>query len=407
VRRRSGRAGGCSLWRVGRVAAIVLMCLVVPACTGSRSDSVPTPEPRTPAAPVARDYWPTAGWRTAAPNVQGVDATRLATIKDQVAKAYPQVRSVLVVRHGYLVYEHYWHGLDQTSGQDLRSVTKSFVGALVGIALAEGKITSLDETVGELLPTQLPPDADPRFAEVTVKDLLTMTSGLAGDDERTGGDARLTEALEESPDWVRHILSQPLVTDPGTHFAYSNASAHLLSAIVANSSQQSTLDYARTNLLTSLGIRTDQALEPRVTERSDPAAVKAYQRAAVAWIADPQGYDYGAGALRLPARDLAKLGYLYLNGGRWDTTQVIPADYVAAATSPTGASPNLTMGYGWLWWVSSEYGHHTFSARGAGGQYIWVVPDLDLVTVVTSNPDANGIDPKVLIRQTIVPAVTG
>ena len=95
------------------------------------------------------------------------------------------------MRHGHLVYEHYWQGLDQTAGHDVRSVTKSVIGALVGIAIAEGKIKSLDQTVGELLAAQLPQDADPRFARVTVKQLLTMTSGLAGDDESSGRRPRM------------------------------------------------------------------------------------------------------------------------------------------------------------------------------------------------------------------------
>jgi CubicO group peptidase (beta-lactamase class C family) len=127
----------------------------------------------------------------------------------------------------------------------------------------------------------------------------------------------------------------------------------------------------------------------------------------VAWPVDPQGYHFGAGFLRLPARDLAKFGYLYLNGGRWDGNQLIPADYVTAATSVSGSSPNLSMGYGWHWWVAVEEGHHTFSARGLGGQFIYVVPDLDLVVVITSDVETSGVDPKILITRTILPAVTG
>ncbi len=110
---------------------------------------------------MARDYWPTAGWRTAAPEAHGVDSAALAELDNQVATAYPQVSSVLVVRHGYLVYEHYWHGLDKTSGHDVQPVTKSVTGAMVGIAIAEGKIKSPDQTVGELLANHLPKEADP------------------------------------------------------------------------------------------------------------------------------------------------------------------------------------------------------------------------------------------------------
>jgi len=172
-------------------------------------------------------------------------------VEDQVAKGpYLHVRSVLIVRGGYLVYEHYWQGLDQADGHDVRSVTKS-VSALVGIALAEGKIKSLDQAVGELLAAQLPKDADPRFAGVTVKQLLTMTSGLADDDGSLGGDSRVEDAMSKSSDWVRHILSRRLVWEPGTQWAYTNASSHLLSAIVANVSGQSTLEFARAKTVQS------------------------------------------------------------------------------------------------------------------------------------------------------------
>jgi CubicO group peptidase (beta-lactamase class C family) len=361
--------------------------------------------PSPSASAVPRDYWPTAGWRTATPEDQGIDPKALAEIEGQVAAAYGQVRSVLIVRHGYLVYEHYWHGLDHTNGHDVRSVTKSVVGALVGIAIAEGKIKGLEQTVGELLAAQLPKDADPRMAGVTLKQLLTMTSGLAGDDESSGGDPRIEDAMVKSPDWVRHILSRRLETEPGTHFAYSNATSHLLSAIVANVSGQSTLAYARAKLFEPLGIRADKAFEPALN-KVDAATLNAYDRASVAWPVDPQGYNYGAAYLRLPSRDLAKFGYLYLNGGQWDGNQLIPADYVAAATSPAGRSPNLSMGYGWHWWVAVEEGHRTFSARGRGGQFIYVVPDLDLVAVITSDLQRSGVDPKILINRTIVPAVT-
>jgi CubicO group peptidase (beta-lactamase class C family) len=389
------------------LAGVALVWSLLAGCSGSGlNENVPTPEPSPSVTRVPRDYWPTAGWRTAAPKNHGIDPGTLAEVKGQVAKGYPQIRSVLVVRHGYLVYEAYWHGLDKTDGHDVRSVTKSVIGALVGIAIAEGKIKSVDQTVGELLTDQIPKDADPRIAQVTVKQLLTMTSGLAGDDESSGGDPRIEDAMVKSPDWVRHILGRRLETEPGTRFAYSNASSHLLSAIVATVTGQSTLAYARTKLFEPLGIRTDGAFEPVLDDSIDDATLEAYERASVAWPVDPQGFHYGAAYLRLPSRDLAKFGYLYLNGGQWDSHQLIPADYVAAATSPRGRSPNLSAGYGWHWWVAIEEGHQTFSARGRGGQFVYVVPDLDLVTVVTSNVETSGADPKILITRTIVPAVT-
>jgi CubicO group peptidase (beta-lactamase class C family) len=114
-----------------------------------------------PAATIAGEYWPTEGWRTAVPADHVMDPAALATIERQVAKSDIQVRSSLIVRDGYLVYEHYWQGLDQTDGHDVQSVTKTVTGALIGIALTEGKIKSLDQTVDELLAKQLPKTPTP------------------------------------------------------------------------------------------------------------------------------------------------------------------------------------------------------------------------------------------------------
>jgi CubicO group peptidase (beta-lactamase class C family) len=242
----------------------LLGCLVAAACTSPNGQESTVSSQQRSAAPRQRDYWPTTGWRTAAPNQQGMDPAVLAAIQGDVASLHPQVRSVLVVRHGYLVYERCWQGFAASDGDNVSSVTKSVVSALVGIALGEGKLTGLDQTVGELLARHLPKDADPRLARVTLEQLLTMTSGLAGDDPSLGGDPRIS-------------------------------------------------------------------------------------------------------------RDLAKFGYLYLNGGRWDTTQVIPAGYVAASTRPHSTPlPGFPAeGYGYQWWVTSQAGHPSFLALGARRPVGW------------------------------------
>jgi CubicO group peptidase (beta-lactamase class C family) len=327
---------------------------------------------------------------------------------DTKAAYHPQLRSLLVVRHGSLVYERYWDG-DASTGQEAFSVTKSFTGALVGIALRDHQLKGLDQTVGELLAAHLPADADPRLAKVTVGQLLTMTAGLAGDDPSPGGDPGLTVRLRQSRDWVRHILGRKLVTRPGTTFAYSNAGSHLLSAIVADATGQSTLAFARAKLFTPLGIRSEHAFEPVDVAHSTRAAEQAYERAAVAWPTDPQGYHTGFGGLKLPARDLAKLGYLYLNGGRWDGVQVVPAGYVRASTQPQSHPPPSVGvdGYGYQWWVASEHGHPSFVAHGFGGQVVQVIPDLDLVVVITTDAERQRDDAQNLVGETIIPAITG
>jgi CubicO group peptidase (beta-lactamase class C family) len=337
-------AGARPRWT--RLLAVGLGCVLAAACTSpDRQEATATSQ--ASAGPTQRDYWPTAGWRTAAPDQQGMDPAVLDHLDTIVPDSYPQVRSVLVVRHGYLVVERYWQGVDAGDGHNSFSVTKSFTSALVGIALRDRQLEGLDQTVGELLADHLPAKSDPRLRRVTVKQLLTMTSGLAGDDSTLGGDDDIWIEMLKSPDWVRHILSQPLVSTPGAEFAYTDKNSQLLSAMVADATGQSTLAYARAKLFGPLGIATDNALEQTISHWPlTPAELGAYEQAPVAWPKDPQGYHVGGSFLRLPARDLAKLGYLYLNGGRWDGAQVVPAEYVAASTrAPERPIP----GSGGLW----------------------------------------------------------
>jgi CubicO group peptidase (beta-lactamase class C family) len=338
-----------------------------------------------------------------------MDPAVVGELDAKVPSRYPQVRSLLVVRHGYLVYERYWHGVAASDGHNSFSVTKGFTSALVGIALADRHLRGLDQTVGELLAAHLPAHADPRLRRVTLRQLLTMTAGLAGDDPSTGGDDQVFERMLKSRDWVRHILGQRLVSQPGAEFAYSSAGSQLLSAMVADATGQSLLAYARAKLFGPLGIAADHALVQAIrTWPPTPTEERAYDTAPVAWPTDPQGYHLGFAWLRLPARDLAKLGYLYLNGGRWDTTQVVPADYVRASTQPQSKPPPSLPadGYGYQWWVTTTDPHPSFSASGSGGQLIQVIPDLDLVVVITSNADQERYDAQNLVAETIIPATT-
>ena len=137
-----------------------------------------------------------------------MDPAVLDDLDTAVPDIYPQVRSVLVIRHGYLVYERYWQGFTAGDGHDSRSVTKSFVSALVGITLRDQHLASLDQTVDELLADHLPANADPRLRQASVKQLLAMTSGLPSDDSSLGGDDQISDRLSRSRDGVRHILGQ-------------------------------------------------------------------------------------------------------------------------------------------------------------------------------------------------------
>jgi CubicO group peptidase (beta-lactamase class C family) len=203
------------------------------------------------------------------------------------------------------------------------------------------------------------------------------------------------------------VLSQHPASTPGSRFAYSSDGSHLLSAIVADATGQPTLRYAQAKLFAPLGIASGDAFQPVFA----PSNQAAYQRAGFAWPTDPQGYHLGYGFLKLTARDLAKFGYLYLEGGAWEGRQVVPAAYVRAATQPHVATgdPHAT-GYGYQWWTMSEQGHRGFAALGLGGQLVEVLPDLDLVVVLTSEVSTaqdvrTGGASRAMVGDVVVPAV--
>ena len=383
-----------------RVAALALACVVAASCSGGADR--PAAEGTSP---TEREYWPTEQWRTADPADHGFDRDEMAEI-ERLADSHPNVRSVVIVRDGYLVYERYWDGLTAQDGHDVRSVTKSVVGALVGIAQAEGAIEGFDQTVGELFADRMPAGADPRMPDVTVRQLLAMTAGLPGDDPTLGGDETVWERVAQQPDAVRGILGLPLAADPGAEWAYSSATSHLLSILVADTTGGSTLDFARDRLFGPLGIDTSDAYVPSgpLLGIPPPEVLERYERAPVAWPTDEQGYHFGGAFLKLPTRDLAKFGYLYLNDGRWDGEQVIPAEYVRDSTSPGERTPDGAADYGWQWWVPRQADHAPFFARGYGGQVVYVDRALDLVVVVTSDPETGRWDADDLVQYAVVPA---
>ncbi len=330
---------------------------------------------------IERDYWPTDGWRTASPASQGMDAALLDEADRQVRATLPDLSALLVVRGGRLVFERYYNGQDADEPINVRSITKSVTGALVGIALADGDLENLDQTIGELIPDRILPDADPLTPTITLRHLLTMTSGWAWDIHSDYA------TIIASDDWVDLTLSLPVAYQPGTYYAYNTGGSHLLSVILEEVTGQDPADYAAERLFTPLGI------EPGDWQRS------------------PQGETVGGFGLELTPRDMAKFGYLYLNHGEWDGEQIVPADYVQAATTYQSAGDSTGLAsYGYQWWVTVTYaaGYDAYFALGYGGQFIYVVPALDLVVVAAVArrvPPEELRSPRPLIENLIVPAV--
>jgi CubicO group peptidase (beta-lactamase class C family) len=285
------------------------------------------------------------------------------------------MRALLVAIDGQLVLERYWDS-DPDEHADTLSVTKTITGTLVGAALADGSLDGLDQTLAELLPDRAD-TMTPQLAAVTVEQLLTMTAGLPGDG---------SEAPDwwSARDWVGAILADGTVREPGTRFAYSNSSSHLLAAVLAEATGQSVLDYARQVLFDPLGIDTRPATTVVVTD--DPGSARYDAAPGFVWPQDPQGIHTGFGWAKLTARDMLALGHLYLDDGQADGQQVIPTEWVHLATTPQVAVTTVPGmdAYGYQWWLTSADEHSAAFAWGLGGQLIEIVPDLNLVVVVST-----------------------
>lgn len=298
----------------------------------------------------------TLPWQLAEPGAVGMDAGALRSAERR-AEGIERLRSLLVVRRGRLVLERYYDGAVQDDLADVRSVTKSVVSTLTGLAVDRGYLSGLDATLGELLPPEVA-DLDEVERTITVRNLLTMSGGWAWHESGgTGYNEWIT-----SQDHVGYLLDKPHVATPGTTFTYNSASAHLLGVALAQATGRSLPALADEVLFGPLGI-TDRAWEPM-----------------------GDGATNGGAGLDLRPRDLARLGQLFLQDGWSGTDRILPDGWVAQATTPSYAwvepSGPTRVSYGFLWWTDED--HDAYMAWGYGGQFIYVAPARDLVVVTTT-----------------------
>ncbi|MCX8129213.1 MAG: beta-lactamase family protein [Clostridia bacterium] len=317
-------------------------------------------------------------WVVSTPESQGMNPEVLKRA-DKVLKRTDAL-SFLVVRHGRLVHESYYSSAGRDDYNNVFSVTKSFISALTGIAIDRGYIKGIDEKINIYLQGYYSQINDTRKEEITIKHLLTMTPGFVEDFSSWTG----------STDWIKHTIRLPLKYDPGQKFQYANSASHLLSAVLTKAVGKSMSEFADQCLFNELGIKDKK------------------------WTADPQGYTAGHANLYLRPRDMAKFGLLYLNKGMWNNKRVLSAEWVEESTKKhVDTEPEKTRGtptgYGYKWWTFEEKGYYIYAAAGFGGQYICIIPDLDIVLVTTSLPGRRGsLDDNyrsVLIKEYIIPSV--
>jgi CubicO group peptidase (beta-lactamase class C family) len=354
--------------------AFAALLLIAAGCT-----SAPAPAP----APV-----PTA---TPTPTTL---ATQIEDYIDTYGAGFVNIRSVRVQVDGTSRLEYYRGGADASSHLHVWSVTKSVVSILIGIAIAEGKISGTDATLAELLPDHAA-DMTKVQRRITLEQLLTMSGGLPDD-----------EQLDRSTfeDSVANILDLPLQAPPGQEFIYSNVGAHLVNAVLAEAVGESPLEYGRKVLFDPLGIETEPAyVRPGISMEES----EAFQAADFAWATDEDGVNNGCCMLKLTADDMVALGQLYLDQGRLGDRVIVPADWVRSSTQSFEAHP----WYGYLWWRQEfRGGRPAVAAIGAHGQVIMVVPDLRaVITVASASPQGEVLEPDnvlAMIHEAIGPALS-
>ncbi|MHC5114663.1 MAG: serine hydrolase domain-containing protein [Planctomycetota bacterium] len=290
-------------------------------------------------------------WKRSTPEEQGIHSEVLLEGLRRIDPGELDTHGLIIVRHGHVVLECYVHPYGPDTLHNVKSVSKSVMSALAGIALREGVVDSLDQRVHEFFPEHFDDDDDPRKRRIAIRHLLTMTSGLDLDEN-----GPIMQGIFASDDWIEATFARPMATDPGAAFVYSTPLTHTFSGILTETSGRTAFDFAKVHLFTPLGIEHVQ------------------------WTTGRDGYSFGGSEVFMTPRDMAKFGLLYLNRGRWQGREIVPESWVEVSTrNQLGDSVPGAYGYGW--WPNAE---GRYGAMGWGGQGIGVDPAHDLVAVGTA-----------------------
>lgn len=265
------------------------------------------------------------------------------------------VQSVLIEQNGELIEERFAEGVSPGNPVNIKSASKSILSLLIGIAIDQGYLEGVDQTIGEFFPDYFEENPDPEKEAITIQDLLTMRGGLESTSMRNYG------RWVVSNNWIVYKLSRELVAEPGGRMIYSTGTSHLLSVILTRASGMNTREFASRYLFGPLNA---------------PLG---------GWDRDPQGYFLGGNNMPMRPHDMVKIGRLMLNGGEWNGEQIVSKEWIRESVQAYTRSNFNPYDHGYMWWGKKVAGYDTIFAWGHGGQYIVIIPELDAVIAATSN----------------------
>ncbi len=347
----------------------LLVVLLFTGCVNGSGNAPQEGSGEAPSAPEVRPVFP--------------DSAARAAMIDRASELAPPLNSFIVWQGGKMAVERYFHGMGPDELVNVKSASKSIVSTLTGIALAAGSLTSIDQPLVDFFPEYLDTTAAPWKKEITLRHVLTMRACLETTSFHNYGE------WVASSHWLREALQQPMVCRPGSDMVYSTGNSHIMSAVITEATGTSALEFARRHLLEPLDI------------------------SRISWDRSPEGYYLGGNNMALSPQSLLKYGRLYLNRGMYEGRRVVPEEWIERSWERYGHSHYSNHDYGFFWWIDEYAGQTTYFAWGYGGQYVFVVPSLDLVVVCTSSltsrseSDRHNETLLSLLADTVIPGVIG
>ncbi|MDM8537783.1 serine hydrolase, partial [Desulfobacterales bacterium HSG17] len=332
------------------------------------------------------------GWETSSLDKENINSAIINDLLQALLnKKFKNIHSILIVKNGKLVLEKYYYGYDRTKFHQIRSATKSIGSILTGIAIDKGFISNANEKIYQHFKSyELEQKWDKRVKDITIKHLLTMTSGYDCDDHKSN--FACEQNMYKSNDWVGYAVNLPMANLPGEHWAYNSTSLLLVGELISKKSDMTIPDFANKYLFEPMGITGFQ------------------------WGFSPKGKAWIAGNAKMKPRDMAKFGYMVLNGGKWKEKQIVSRDWLKESTLKHVALKDMKIlggnyNYAYLWWLAKltvkNHAIEIIAASGNGGQIIAIIPKYNIIVVFTGGNYNSPLEaqPVEMLIKYIIPAV--